>query len=225
MPLQCLQPPVEFLLTSEVALPVVHPGGREAEVRALRTRRSERDPGLQLGVLVEDRLLERGELGTRIQAELGGEQLPPAADGGQRIRLAPLAVLRQAEDHPATLAHRRFGDPGARLRGRVEQVTRLEARLQQGLLRRETDLFQPIRRDLRRLPVGQLGEGLPAPQRESLRERMRRAIGLAEFEQLRPSGDEPLEPLGVEIDAVRREPVSRSVWSRSSPARSGGAVA
>ena len=144
MPLQCLQPPVEFLLTSEVALRVVHPGGREPEVRALRTRRSERDAGLQLGVLVEDRLLERGELGTRVQAELGGEQLPPAADGGQRIGLAPLAVLRQAEDDPATLAHRRFGDAGARLRGRVEQVARLEPRLQQGLLRGETDLFQPI---------------------------------------------------------------------------------
>ena len=170
-------------------------------------------------------MLERGELGARVQAEFGGEQLPPAADGGERVSLAPLAVLRQAEDDPATLAHRRFGDTGARLGGRVEQVARLEPRLQQGLLRRKTDLLQPICRDLRGLPIGQLGEGLPAPQRESLRERMRRAIGLAELEQLRAPRDEPLERLGVEIDALRARAGIPSAWSRSAPARSGGAVA
>ena len=164
---------------------------------------------MQRGILVENRLLQCGKLGARVEAELGGEQLPPAPHGGEGIRLAPLAILREAQDHPAALAHRRLGDPRARLGRRVEQVTRLEAGFQERFLCAETDLFEPIGRDLRRLPVRQFGERLSAPQRESLRQSVRRAVGLAEFEQLRPPRDEPLELGGVEIDAIRGEPVSQ----------------
>ena len=72
----------------------------------------------------------------------------------------------------------------------------------------ETDLVQPIRRDLRRLPVGQISEGLATPQREGLREGVRGTIGLAELEQLSAARHELLEAFGIENDAVRREPIS-----------------
>jgi hypothetical protein len=190
MLLERLQPSVQFLLTSEVALGIFHAGGRKAEVRALRARRPERDRGLEFGILAEDRLLEGGELSTGVQTEFRGEQLPPSPDTAQRVGLSPLAILRQAEDHPSTLSHRRLRDSGSCLCDDVEQVTRLQPGLEERFLCREADLFQTIGLDLCRRPVRQIGERLPAPERERLRERVGRTVGLAEFEQLPSAADQ-----------------------------------
>ena len=128
-----------------------------------------------------------------------------AADGGQRVRLAPLAVLRQAEDDPATLAHRRFGDAGARLSGDLEQLTRLEPRLQQRLLRRRGGSPPADTTRSAQAPNRAVRRRAAPPQRERLRERVRRTIGLAQLEQLRTPRDEPFESL----PASRSTPLRR----------------
>ncbi len=117
---------------------------------------------------MKNSLLQCGELGTRVEAELRGDQLSPAPRGGEGVSLAALPILGEAQDHPAALAHRRLGDPHTRLGCRIEQVPRLEVGLEERFLRSETDLLESIRRDPSRLPIRQLGERLSAPQRKSL---------------------------------------------------------
>ena len=214
------------VLTAEVALAVVHPGGRQAEVRALGARRAERDAGLQLGVLVEDRLLERGELGARVEAEFRGEELPPATDGGQRIRLSPLAVLREAEDDPSTLAHAALRRPG-RAPGRPRRRRSPDCRRASSSDSSAARRISSSRKDSIRAgsQSDSSANGCPRHSARASERACAGAIRLAEFEQLRPAGDEPLELHGVDIDAVRDEPISQRAWSRSSPARSADAVA
>ena len=87
----------QLLLATEVPFGVHHARGRQAEVRTLRARGSEHLVGQQRGILPEDRLLQLGELGARIQTEFGSEQPPRPAHGGERVRLPALAVLRHAQ--------------------------------------------------------------------------------------------------------------------------------
>ena len=115
------QCPGQLLLATEVPFGVTHARGRQAEVRTLRARGSEHPVGQQRGILPEDRLLQLGELGARIQSELGSEQPPRPAHGGERVRLPTLPVLRHAQHDPAPLAQRCFGDAGARHRGDLLQ--------------------------------------------------------------------------------------------------------
>ena len=183
MLIELVESAFELVLPAEVALAVVDAGGRQPEVRALCARRPERSAGLQLGILPEDRLLERGEFGARVQTEFGGEELPTAADGGQRIGLALLAVLREGEDDPATLTQGRFRDSGARL-ATHRQISGLQLRIEQGLLDGETDLLEPQRLDPCGFPIGKLGERLPPPEPERFGERMAGAVGLPQLEQL-----------------------------------------
>ena len=86
----------QLLLATEVPLGVTHARGGQAEVRTLGARGSEHPVGQQGGILPEDRLLQLGELGAGIQSELGSEQPPRPAHGGERIRLPALTVLRHA---------------------------------------------------------------------------------------------------------------------------------
>ena len=182
---------------------------------AARNTRSDRSDG----ILPEDRLLQLGELGARIQSELGSEQPPRPAHGGERIRLPTLAVLRHAQHDPAPLAQRCFGDAGARQCGDLLNLACLEPCVQEQLLDAETHLLETAGRDLSRLPVGEFDEGLAPPQRERLRERVRGTFGLTELQLLRTPRDESLEPLGVDLDVLRGSVGTRAGWSRSAPAR------
>ena len=175
----------QLLLATEVPLGVSHARGRQAEVRTLGARGSEHLVGQERGILPEDRLLQLGELHARIQSEFGSEQPPRPADSGERIRLPTLAVLRHAQHDPAPLAQRCLGDAGARQRGDLLNLTRLQPCVQEQLLDAETHLLQTTGRDLSRLPVEEFDEGLAPPQRERLRERVRGAFGFAELQLLR----------------------------------------
>ena len=194
-------------LTTEVPLGVPHARGRQAEVRTLRARGPEHPVGQQRGILAEDRLLELGELRTRIQTELGGEQPPRPAHRGERIRLPTLPVLRHAKHDPAPLAQRCLGDAGARQRGHLRNLTRLQPCIQEQLLDTEPHLLQSTRRDPSRLPVGELDEGLAPPQRERLRERVRGPLRLTQLQLLRTPRDESLEPLRVDLNMLRDQSV------------------
>ena len=127
--------------------------GRQAEVRTLRARGPEHLVGQEGGILPEDRLLELGKLRARIQSQLGCEQPPRPAYRGERISLPTLTVLRHAKDHPAPLAQRRLGDTGARQRGDLLNLARLQACIQEQLLDPEAQFLQASGRDLRGLLV------------------------------------------------------------------------
>ena len=177
--------PGELLLATEVPLGVAHPRGRQAEVRTLGARGSEHLVGQQRGILPEDRLLQLSELDAGIQSEFGSEQPPRPAHRGERISLPTLAVLRHAKHHPAPLAQRCLGDAGARQRGDLRNLTRLQPCVQEQLLDPEPHLLQATGRDLSGLPVEELDEGLAPPQRERLRERVRGPFRLTELQLLR----------------------------------------
>ena len=134
----------QFLLATEVPLGVTHARGGQAEVRTLGARGSEHLVGQERGILPEDRLLQLSELDAGIQSELGSEQPPRAAHGGQRIRLPALAVLRDAQHDPAPLTQRCLGDAGARHRGDLLNLTRLKPCVQEQLLDAEAHLLQPV---------------------------------------------------------------------------------
>ena len=197
----------QLLLATEVPLGIRQSRGRQTEVRALRARGSEHPVGHQCGVLPEDRLLELGELGARIQTELGGEQHARPAYRGKRIRLPTLAVLRRAQHHPASLAQWRLGDAGARQCGQLLHITCLQSCVQKQILHTEPQLRQTSRRDPRRPPVHELDVGLAPPQRECLRECVRGPLGFAELQLLRTPRDKSFEPLGVDVDMLRDQSV------------------
>nr|WP_235521215.1 hypothetical protein [Cellulomonas sp. Leaf395] len=210
------QCPGQLLLATEEPFGVTRARGRQAEVRTLRVRGPEHPVGQQRGILAEDRLLQLGELRARIQTELGSEQPPRPADGGERVRLPALPVLRHAQHDPAPLAQRCFGGAGACERGDLRNLARLEPCIQEQLLDTEPNLLQTSGRDLSRFPVGKFDVGLPPPQRERRRERVRGAFGLTELQLLRTPRDEPFEPLRVDLDVLRDEsvPVSGGVDPR-----------
>ena len=197
----------QLLLTTEVPFGVSHARGWQAEVRTLGARGSEHPVGQQRGILPEDRLLQLGELRARVQPELRGEQPPRPAHGGERIRLPTLPVLRHAQHDPTPLTQRRLGHAGARQRGDLLNLTRLKPCVQKQLLDPEAHLRQATSRDLSRLPVGELDEGLAPPQRERLRERVRGTFGLTQLQLLRTPLDESLEPLRVDLDVLRDQSV------------------
>ena len=209
----------QLLLATEVPFGVTHARGRQAEVRTLRARGSEHPVGQQRGILPEDRLLQLGELDAGIQTELGGEQPPRPAYGGERVRLPTLPVLRHAQHDPAPLAQRCLGDAGARQCGDLLNLTRLQPCVQKQLLDTEPHLLQATGRDLSRLPVGEVDVGLAPPQRERLRERVRGPFGLAELQLLRA-------PRRRVVRTARRRPRRapgsvgiRAGWFRSGPVR------
>ena len=120
---------------------------------------------------------------------------------------------------PAPLAQRCLGDAGARQRGDLLNLTRLQPCVQKQLLDPEPHLLQATRRDLSRLPVEELDEGLAPPQRERLRERVRGTFGLTELQLLRA-------PRRRVARTARRRPRrapgpvgTRAGWFRSAPAR------
>ena len=213
------QCPRQLLLATEVPFGVHHARGRQAEVRTLRARGSEHPVGQQRGILAEDRLLQLGELRARIQSELGGEQPPRPAHGGERVRLPTLPVLRHAQHDPAPLAQRCLGDAGPRRCGHLLNLTRLQPCVQKQLLDTEPHLLQATGRDPSRLPVEELDVGLPPPQRERLRERVRGPFGLTQLQLLRTPRRRVVR---TAPRRPRRAPASvgtRAGWFRSAPVR------
>ena len=163
MPFECLHGAGQFVLATEVPLGVSHPSGWKAEVRTLGARDSEHLVGQERGILPEHGLLQRREFCARIQPELGCEQPARPANGGQRIRLPTLAVLREAQHDPPPLAQRCLGHAGARLSGDLLKLACLEPCVHEQLLGAESHLFEPVTRDLRRLPVEEFDVGFAPP--------------------------------------------------------------
>ena len=155
----------------------------------------------------------------RIQSELGSEQPPRAAHGGERIRLPTLAVLREAQHDPPPLTQWCLGDAGARLSGDLLNLACLEPCVHEQLLGAESHLLEPVTRDLRRLPVERVRRrGRPATARAPPRtcaRRVRVHRTRAAAYRARGVARTARHPPRCSPDSVG----SRAGWSRPAPAR------
>ena len=95
------------------------------------------------GVLTQDRLLERDQVGTGVQPQVPSQDDPDPAQRAQRLRLPSGEVLRLGQQRPAPLPQRRgldhrrrlgqhLGVVAGRQRGLDDQLLELEAHLARG---------------------------------------------------------------------------------------------
>ncbi|HSJ43510.1 MAG TPA: hypothetical protein VK923_02360 [Euzebyales bacterium] len=84
----------------------------------------------------------------------------------------------------------------------------LQGRVELRLLSVQTQLLQAFGFNPTRVPLLELDQGAPLPQRESLIERMGGAIGFAQSQQLLPTVDETLETVGVDLLHRDGQPVA-----------------
>ncbi len=95
---QTAQTGLDLTVASEVAVVVVHVVGDEPPVGAAGVGVSGRgDRTDQVGVLLEEPLLERHQFGTRRHAELVGQHSPGSLNGPERIALTAGAVQGQRQ--------------------------------------------------------------------------------------------------------------------------------
>ncbi len=132
----------------------------------------------------EDLLLERPQLGRRLEAELvqGRARIPVRRQG---VRLPTRAVEREHLLRAQTLAVRVGGHERFELRGEGGVAAGLELGPDARLVRRQPRLVEARHVGVRELLAGQIGERRPAPEPE------RRVV--------RPRVDELLEAVGVEL--------------------------
>ena len=91
---------------------------------------------VERGILVQDRGLERNELRAGLDAELVGQPLPRATQGGEGIGLTAAPVERRGEDRPPPFAKRVGPDQALRIGDDGAVLTALEPRGLQVLLGR-----------------------------------------------------------------------------------------
>ena len=115
-------------------------------------------------VVPQDRLLERDQVGTGIESQLGGEHRAGTMKGAQRVALLAGLVLRQREQRPPTLSQRRLGDPSSASRQHLPVTPGAERRVDAELLSVEAQLLQSRRLGPARAP-NPPGRPTPGPAR------------------------------------------------------------
>ena len=156
--------------------------GRERTGLWLRRRR--RRGELELGVLAEDALLERAQLGRRLEPELveGGASV---AVRGERVGLTAGAVEGEHLLRPESLTVRVLCDERLDLRRDDVVPPGVEIRFDSGLERGESRVLEASGLGLRERFVGDVGQRGAAPERQCVPRTAR--------------GDEPVELLDVEL--------------------------
>ena len=124
-------------------------------------------------------------------------------DRAQRLSLGARLVLRQRQQRPASFAEGRGPHEGLRLRQHLVVPARTQQGVHPELLGLEAQFRQAPGLVRRRRPGPHVSERLAAPQGECLRQQVRRAIDLAQGQQLPTARDQVLELQGV--DLVGRE--------------------
>ena len=120
------------------------------------------------GVLPQDRLLQGHHLRRRVDPELPGQDGAELAERAQRLALRAGLVLREGEQLPAALAQRRGAHQGLRLGEHLAGPPAAQQRVDLQLLGLQAQLVEPPGRPAGGRPVGEVGEGRPAPQGEGL---------------------------------------------------------
>jgi hypothetical protein len=119
-------------------------------------------------VMVEDRLLERLQLGTRIESELVAQRRPQLAVDAQSVRLAARTIVGEHQLRAEALAKWMLGGELLQLGHELAMATAGEICLDPVAERVETHFVEPLHlvapRRLERASV----QGRPTPQRERL---------------------------------------------------------
>jgi hypothetical protein len=170
------------------------PGGELVELRRSQS-------------LPQDRTVELPQFGRRLDPEL----VEGGSGGSVRLERVPLAtgaVQRNDELAPKRLPVRVLG--GERLQLAHDGVVAAEGELgvAQQLDRAQAQLLEPAALGVRNRLGDEVGEARPAPERERLTE-PGRSFGRATGGDLTlPTGDEPLEPLEVELARLQADQVA-----------------
>ncbi len=141
--------------------------GRDGQVRCRGTCRGRGRPRrAERGILFEDRELQLAQLGSRVDAELLGEDRARTLVGTQGVTLPAGAIQRGHELRPEPFAQRMGLHGCFQLADQLGVAAEQQVRLDAVLERREARFFEA--RDYRasELVLGELDERRAAPQRE-----------------------------------------------------------
>ncbi|CAM5631782.1 hypothetical protein SCYAM73S_07121 [Streptomyces cyaneofuscatus] len=121
----------------------------------------------QLLVGPQDALLELGQFGARVDAQLLGEEPTGVRVHGQRLRLPPAAVQRHHQQLAQAFAQRVGGGERGQLGDGLRMAAHLQVQIEPGLGELEAPLLQPGALVLRVRP-GHGGQRLAVPQAQHL---------------------------------------------------------
>ena len=117
----------------------------------------------EVGIVVEDRRLQLGQLGRRVEAELVGEHGPGAGVHAQRVGLAPAAVEGDHQAAGEPLAQRVLVGRALELADRLAVPAEGEEGVEAGLQRLQAQLVPAHGRRPGPLLVGDVGEHRTVP--------------------------------------------------------------
>ena len=178
------------------------PEQRRRRHRQSYRRRDRRGRG-QLLVLVQDRVMERLQLRSRVDPELVHESRTRRGVGIERLGLPPGAVEREHQLPAQSFPQRLLADERLELADELGVAATFEIGVETRLDRDKPELLQPCDLGLRPALVREVCEGGAAPELE----RRSELGGSLERGELRRCGKSPLELgavqlLGREIEAV-----------------------
>ena len=116
--------------------------------------------------MAEDRRLRLAGLQAGVDAELLGEQVTQPPVGRERLALPPVAVQREHELGPPPLAQRVRRDQLFAIRDGLVMAPRGQHGIDAVLGDGRAQLVEPRRLRPREVPVGELRDRRPAPQRQ-----------------------------------------------------------
>ena len=159
-------------------------------------------------VLTQDRLLQRDQVGAGVDAQLGDQHRPRPVQRAQRVTLAARLILGQGEQRPPALAQRRLGHPGLRLGQHLPVLPGAQCSVEADLLGVQTQLVETAGLDPTRIPVLELAQRRPSPQRQRLTTHVGGSLVLPEREQLRAAAHHPLEAMRIDLVGGHRQAVA-----------------
>ena len=164
---------------------------------------------VERGVVAQHGILERAQLGPRLDAEVGGERLPRVAIGVERLCLPAAAIEGDHQVACEPLARGVVRHEPAQLTDDLGVATGREVGLDADLERGLSLLLEPGDLRLGERLEGQVGERRPAPQRECFAQDRGRTVGVPGGQRAAAVLDQPLEALGVELARLHADPVAR----------------
>ena len=196
-------------IPTEEHLRVVDVVRLESPVRAHRARLRQRALHDQRRILPQDRLLQGGDLRSRIQAEFTIKHRAELAERAQRLTLTAGLVLRGGQQRPPTFAQRGLSHQRLRLRQDPVVLACPQGGLDVQLLGCVQELGQPGRLDPRGVPSVDLGQRPAPPQRQRVRQHKRRPLRVIGGEQVARPRHGTLEALRVDLVQRHDQPIAQ----------------
>ena len=170
--------------------------------RQRRRMRLDRSRQVELGLVLEDRLLELAQLRAGLERQLVDQQRPTVPVHLQGVGLAPRAVERQHELPAQPLAQRVLRNECLEFRAQFGVPPERQLRVDPLLHHDQPELFEALNLKPRKRLELEIGERPPAPQRLRRAQLHRRAFGIAVLERLSSIGDVLVEPVQIELSRL-----------------------